>query len=172
MNTFTQGKTSVVRIGSLVQADSSLAEIQTLGGSLVNTDTLGPGVVSEVASTGAVKVHWVRADLDTWVQSQDLLQLGDNARLLTVRIFDRLGRAKTARHQVVNGIGLRYNWTVEMRPGNLLRAIRPDGQAWTFEWYPLFREAHPIHTMLADFCQLNDDQAEALTVAELAAKHK
>jgi hypothetical protein len=172
MNTFMGSKTVAVRVGSLVQADSSLAEIQTLGGSLVNTDTLGPGVVSEVEPTGAVKVHWVRADLDTWVQSQDLLQLGDNARLLTVRAFDRQGMGRTIRHQVVKGVGLRYNWTVEMRPRNILRVIRPDGLTWTFEWHPLFREAHPIHTLLADFCQLDDDQAEALTVAEIAAKQK
>jgi hypothetical protein len=161
-----------VRVGALVQADSTLAEIQTLSGDLVGADTLGPGVVSELGSAGEVKVHWTGPDLDVWVQARDLLQFGDNARLVTVRVFDRLGRGKIARNKVVRGAGLRYNWLVELRPRNIVRTIRPDGQIWTFEWYPFFRQVHPIHTMLTDGCQLNDDQAEALTVAEIAANAK
>ncbi|MGA7733073.1 MAG: hypothetical protein WCD37_17585 [Chloroflexia bacterium] len=172
MDTFSTAREISVRVGALVRADSSLAEIQTLGGSLIATDALGPGVVSEVGPAGEVKVHWARADLDAWVQAQDLLQFGENARLVTVRVFGRLGRGKAARHEVVKGAGLRYNWVVEVRPRNILRAIRPDGQTWTFEWYPLFQQAHPIHTLLMDHCQLNDDQAEALTVAEIAARVK
>ena len=67
MNTSTPVRDMAVRVGTLVRTDSSLAEIQTLGGSLLSADTLGPGVVSEVGPAGAVKVHWVSADLDTWV---------------------------------------------------------------------------------------------------------
>lgn len=162
----------VLRVGTVVRADSSVAEIQTTSGSLIGTDRLGPGVVSEVAQTGEVKVHWVSADLDAWVRQADLLQFGDTARLLTVRSFDWLGRSKSTRHVVIKGIGLRYNWVVEVRRKNILRAIRADGNTWTFEWYPIFRQAHPLHTLLTEGYQLNDDQAEALTVAEMAATGK
>ena len=155
-----------------MRADTSLAEIQTLGGRLVATDTLGPGVVKAVGPGDEVQVHWVSADLDCWVQMQDLLHFGENARLVTVRVFDRLGRGKTTRHEVVRGAGLRYNWIVELRPRNIMRTMRQDGHTWTFEWYPIFQQANPIHTLLAEYCQLNDDQAEALTVAEIAAKAK
>jgi len=163
---------NAVRVGTLVRVDTTLAEIQTLGGNLVAAERLGPGVVSELGSRDEVKVHWMGADLDAWVRQADLLQFGESARLITVRVFNRFGQIKTARHQVVKGVGLRYNWVVELRPKNIVRTTRPDGQIWTFEWYPMFRQAHPIHTMLVEGCQLNDDQAEALTVAEIAASAK
>ncbi len=163
---------NAVRIGTLVRVDTALAEIQTLSGNLVAAEQLGPGVVSEVGARGEVKVHWMGADLDAWVRQTDLLQFGDSARLITVRTFDKFGHVKTAHHHVVKGIGLSYNWVVELRPRNIVRVARPDGQIWTFEWYPMFQQAHPIHTMLLEGCQLNDDQAEALTVAEIAARAK
>jgi hypothetical protein len=172
MNTYAPSRDKIVRVGALVRPDSALAEIQTLSGQLVNTESLGPGVVREVGLMGEVRVHWVGANLDTWVQWQDLDQIGESARLLTVRVYDRLGRTKSTRHKVVKAAGLRYNWHIEIRPRNILRAIRTDGQVWTFEWYPLFQQANPIHTILMDYSQLNDDEAEALTVAEIAATTK
>lgn len=163
---------NAVRVGTLVRVDNSLAEIQMLGGNLMSAERLGPGVVSEVGGMGQVKVHWVGADLDAWVQQADLLQFENTARLMTVRVFNRFGRAKTARHEVIKSVGLRYNWTVELRPRNVVRTIRSDGLNWAFQWFPLFREAHPLHTMMMDGYELNDDQAEALTVAEIAAGAK
>ena len=132
-----------VRVGTLVRVDAALAEIQTLSGNLVAAERLGPGVVSELGSMGEVKVHGMGADLDAWVQQADLLQFGESARLITVRVFNRFGQLKTARHQVVKGVGLRYNWVVELRPKNIVRTTRPDGQIWTFEWYPMFRRLTP-----------------------------
>lgn len=163
---------NAVRVETLVRVDKNLAEIQTIGGKLMPADRLGTGVVKELGPRGEVKVHWVDANLDAWVLQSDLLQFEDGTRLISVRTYNRFGHARSSRSQVVRGIGLRYNWSVELRPRDIVRVTCPDGQIWTFKWFPLFREAHPIHTMLMDGYELNDDQAEALTVAEIAAGSK
>ncbi len=164
--------TTPIKIGAVVRVESSLAEIQMLDGQIVAAEALGPGVVQEVGPDGSVRVHWAGADLNSWARQEDLLLLGDTARLLTVRVFDKLGRGERVRHRVVKGAGLRYNWVVEWRPKNIIRTVRPDGATWTFDWNPLFREVNPIHTLLSEGYQLDDDQAEAITVAELAANAK
>jgi hypothetical protein len=73
--------------------------------------------------------------------------------------------------KVTTSAGLSRNWTVEMLPGNLIRTVRSDGAAWTFNWNPLFRRVQPLHSILED-ALAQDDDAEALTVAELSvARH-
>jgi len=72
------------------------------------------------------------------------------------------------RCKVVASAGLTHHWTAELFPKNVIRIVRSDGLAWTFDWYPLLDQAQPLHTILDD-ALAEDDHAEALTVAELAA---
>ena len=98
----------------------------------------------------------------------DLRSAGAGARLITVRNYDEYGRCTLLSNKVVSKAGLHYNWLVKVGPRHLLRAVRPDGCVWTFEWYPIFNEVHRQHTLLAPDYQMSDDEAEALTAAELA----
>lgn len=44
-------------------------------------------------------------------------------------------------------MGLNHNWSVELFPDDIVRTIRSDDYAWTFNWYPLYERAYPIHTL-------------------------
>lgn len=115
-------------------------------------------------------VHWPSADLDTWVAPEEVEGYGEKARLLAIY---REGAGKETEScvfekcKVIANAGLNYNWTVELFPGNIIRTVRSDGLAWTFDWNPVVEHAHPHGTILVD-ALAEDDHAEALTVAELA----
>jgi hypothetical protein len=162
-------KTTVTEQAGLeevVQARKELAGIQGPGGMFVLRDELGAGVIHDIAPDGEYLVHWVQADFDAWVQPDEVDRLDPSARL--VAIYEQDGHEKRVfkHYKVISGRGLEHSWAVELFPKNVVRTVRSDGWAWTFDWDAPFDRAYPIHTR-ADTVP-TDEHAEALTVAELA----
>lgn len=153
-----------VSCGIIVDLASDLASIQSPDGSLVPSDKLGHGVVQRSAAE-LVLVHWVAAGFESWVDNTDLRSPGSDAHLIIVRKYSKHGVCKQLRYKVGTGIGLGHNWTVEMRSNNVLRVLRCDGSAWTFTRSPIFRTVQTCWPQPPD-----DEDAEALTVAELSLK--
>jgi hypothetical protein len=162
----TFGAHAQLMVGSVVKIAPEVAGVQAPTGSLVARDRLGPGVVQEVSTEGAVRVHWPSADLDTWVTPEDLEPAEPRARLVEIYRSRRDGRRTLEKCKVVAKAGLDYNWIVDICPGNVIRTVRSDGSAWTFDWYPIRRCAQPRGTNI-EYALPEDDDAEALTVAEL-----
>ena len=119
------------------------------------------------ARSGRVCVRWVRADFETCVDPGDLRSLGSDAHLLTIKRRDKNGHAKVLKHTVIAGVGLQDNWVVEFLPRNVVRAMRTDGSAWTFEINPIFRRINTWWRQPPD-----DDDAEALVAAETALRQR
>ncbi|HKP51792.1 MAG TPA: hypothetical protein VJ183_03980 [Chloroflexia bacterium] len=147
---------------------TSLLGVNTVEGALVPAERLGPGVVRQVDSAGHLLVHWAEADVDAWMDPADLQPLGSNARLVSITRLDPHDNKISTRHRVMtrSGLGIEHNWTVELRARNIVRAIRSDGCAWTFDWNPILERMSIRHNV--DFPPPRTDDAEALTVAELA----
>ena len=153
---------------SLVAPRTSLLGVRVVDGAFLPTERLGPGIVREVDSEGNLLVHWTEADADAYLDPSDLQPLGDDARLVLIIRLDAQDKKISSRHKIVTsaGLGIDHNWTVELRPRNVIRAIRSDGCAWTLDWNPIFARMTFRHN--ADFPPPRTDDAEALTVAELA----
>ena len=130
-------------------------------------DKLGPGVVQEIGRDGDVRVHWPLAELDTWVAHDELETLERRARLITVYRGGADAHRTLQVCKIVTGAGLSHNWMVELFPENVIRTVRSDGLAWTFDWNPVVERAQPHGTVLEEPLA-EDDHAEALTVAELS----
>ena len=131
---------------------------------MVPCERLGPGLVEDTASDGRMRVWWAAAGFSALLDRDDLRLIGSDARLVLVQQYDKAGQSKLLRHKVLGGLGLRHNWTVELRPSNVVRVIRWDGQVWTFTKNPIFaRLTTPAWTAPPD-----DDDAEALAAAELS----
>jgi len=64
--------------------------------------------------------------------------------------------------------GLQHNWTVDLLHDNVIRTVRSDGLVWTFEWNDLLDRVLPFRTL--NLVPPDDDYAEAMTVADLAAQ--
>lgn len=154
--------------GTVVYAANHLAGVQSSSGDLVPVEQLGPGIVAAQSNEGEVKVYWTQAEFESWMVPHELRLAGAGARLITVRKFDAYGKSTLSSNKVVSNAGLHYNWLVEVGARQILRAVRSDGCVWTFDWYPIFDEVHPQHTILTPDYQMTDDEAEALTAAELA----
>lgn len=151
--------------GIAVGLASDLASIQAPDGSLMPVDKLGPGLVQHSTCAGRVLVHWVGAGFDSWLDSDDVRSLGSDAHLVTVGKYDRHEVCKQVRHKVDANIGLRHNWAVELRSNNIVRVLRCDGAAWTFTRNRIFDGIQTYWPQPPD-----DDDAEALTVAELSIR--
>jgi hypothetical protein len=150
--------------GLVVSLSRELASIQGPDGRLVAADNLGYGLVQQ--STGEyVLVRWIGAGFESWVEPSDLRSIGPDARLVTVEKYDNKGARKQVRHKLGYNAGLRHNWTVELRPANIVRVLRTDGHKWTFTHNRLFRRIDVWWPQPPD-----DEDAEALTVAELAIR--
>jgi hypothetical protein len=152
---------------TLVAPARELGGVQSPRGDLVPVEKLGAGIVEEVeeeAEGGRVRVHWTDAGFDAWMESQELQVVGSNARILTVNQYDKHGQSKLLRRKVVVSGAFAYSWTVEIRPSNVVRAVRADGSVWTFTYVPLFRRLQTPDWSVPP----EDDDAEALTAAELA----
>lgn len=152
-----------VRTGAVVLPADGLLGVQAPDGSLMLRDRLGLGIVEKVAATGKVRVRWLDAELDAWMDLADLHFAGEQTHVITVHQCDGHGSTTRLRHQIVETESLEYNWTVEFRPHHILRVIRADGPTWTFQVFPDIRS---IHTSWAE--PPEDADAEALTAAELA----
>ena len=153
---------------NLVSPNPSLMGVNTLDGRTVVVERLGPGVVREVRQDGGVLVHWVGANVDALMDQEDLLPQSPDAHLLTIIRLDAHASKVSTHHKVVTSAGLEYNWTVEIRHNNVVRAIRSDNWIWTFDWNPIVAQMTIRHNR--DYPPTGTADAEALTVAELAIR--
>jgi hypothetical protein len=147
-----QGSDAVVALAN------DLAGVQAPDGVLVPADRLGVGLVRAVGLRGDVQVHWVAANIDTWVAADDVRPLGAGWRLVTMWRRDR-----HEPHPQSFPALLDHHWTVELLPGHIIRAVRADGPCWTFTFNSLTHEVNPPWET-----QLDDDAAEAIVAADLA----
>jgi hypothetical protein len=157
-------RTEALSSGLVVSLSRDLASIQGPDGRLVAADNLGYGLVQHSAEA-YVLVRWIGAGFECWVEQSDLRSPGPDARLVTVEKYDNKGARKQVRHKLGYNAGLRNNWTVELRPPNIVRVLRIDGHKWTFTHNRLFRSIDVWWPQPPD-----DEDAEALTVAELAIR--
>ncbi|MEO6456966.1 MAG: hypothetical protein ABIO92_01635 [Chloroflexia bacterium] len=154
----------ILNKGSVVTCATIIHGVQSPDGDLVPCERLGPGLVEGSASDGRMRVWWTMAGFSSLLDPDDIRTLGSDARLVSVHKYDKVGHSKLLRHKIVSGVGFRHNWTVELRPGNVIRVQRWDGHAWTFTKNPIFmRITTPAWSAPPD-----DDDAEALTAAELS----
>jgi hypothetical protein len=166
-----------LQVESVVELAREVAGTQgQVEGRLIMSERLGPGVVREIISIGEsneysedgmVLVHWPMADLDTWIDPKDLEPANPKARLIAIYHFGSDGHRTLPQCKVIANEGLRHNWEVELFPAHVIRTIRSDGLAWTFDWHPILRRADPHGTIMEEPLA-EDDHAEALTVAELS----
>lgn len=156
-----------LKVDSVVELAPDVDEMQTPEGDVILKQMLGPGEVREIAPDGSVLVHWVSADFDMRVERADLDAADPEVRLIAIYRGNLHSEPALEKHKVVSDKGLTHNWVVEILPGNVIRTVRSDGWAWTFDWYPLIHRVEPRFAILEDALE-DDDHAEALTVAELA----
>ncbi len=146
---------------SLVSPIASLLGVILADGRHVPVEMLGPGVVKRVDSDGMVLVHWVRPDADALIDPDDLQSLGSDAHLITIIRLNDWSAKPISRHKVITSPGLlEHNWRIELLPKNIVRTIRPDGSAWTFDWNPTLGSVNTRNTV--DFPPPGPDDAEAL----------
>jgi hypothetical protein len=146
--------------GQLVAPALDVASLQTVQGFMVSCDRLGPGVVRETDGAGKVLVRWSKAGVETWAETADLQPIDADHRLVTIMLCDARGHRTLLRQRVAL---LQHHWTIEVRPENVVRAERSDGLSWTFTFNPITRGV-----VASWIYPPEDDDAEALTAAELA----
>ncbi|HMA34853.1 MAG TPA: hypothetical protein VKY74_10280 [Chloroflexia bacterium] len=147
--------------GDVVVLADDLVGVQAPDGALVPPERLGPGLVQHAPGpTGEIAVHWLDANLDTWLPPADLQLLGGGRRLVTVCRCDEQGRQTFLRRRVVP---LNHHWTVALLPRGVIRVVRDDGPSWTFTFNTLTRQVDPPWDEAP-----TDDAAEALVAADLA----
>jgi hypothetical protein len=164
------GNDSSFLCGTLVVPAGDLAGVQAPDGSFVVSENLGPGKVEQVGQHEMLLIHWERAGFATWVTAQDLRSLGADAHLVAVEQRNSRGDSGLLHYLVDTKAGLRHNWTVEMLPRGVVRAIREDRAAWTFSINPVSDRVEACWPQPPD-----DDCAEALAAAELvsaSSRHK
>ncbi len=150
-----------LRRGTLVMPAPDLMGMQGPDGTLVLAEKLGPGRVEQTGHDNWVYVRWLGADYAAWVERQDLRSLGPAARIITIQQRDRHGHSVLLRRTIDTRAGLKYNWTVESLPNNVVRAVRDDGASWTFIFNRLFNR---LDTYWPE--PREDEDAEALSAAE------
>jgi len=155
--------------GTVVTPVDELLGVWSHAGGLVPPETLGPGLVERVAPDGRVRVRWLDAEVDSWLDPDELKPYPAGTHVISVYHCDGHGHYARLRHRLVDGgIGCSHNWTVELRPDHIVRVVRDDGSAWTFRL-----NAHPGLERFAPIWSQQppeDDDAEALTVADLAVE--
>jgi hypothetical protein len=152
-----------LRRGEVVSLGADQMGVQSTDRGLVPPEKLGPGLIEQVTEEGYVLVHWLDADLTAYMQPDELRVGGEGARLLVIRRCDGRGECTLVRYRISSQLGFTHNWTVERRPANVVRVVRDDGHAWTFTRHPIFKNINVFWPQPPD-----DDDAEALTAAELA----
>ena len=156
------------RPGTVVSIAPDLAGLQAPDGSVVPTESLGPGIVKCVEQDGRVCVHWVEAGFESCLPFSDISSMGPDAHLVSVYRHPREGAPKLHKHLVVTGAGLEQNWTVELWPSHIVRTIRnSDHAAWTFNINWMLGRIQVCWPQPPD-----DDDAEALVVADVATQGK
>lgn len=151
------------RRGEAVKLTSELEGITTQNGILLSPDKLGPGLVEQVALDGTVCVHWLSADILGCLPPEDLLPLGKGGHIVKIMRYNAQGNSTLVGYKISVGLGFEHNWTVELRPRNVVRVLRDDGWKWTFERNPIYNTIKPSWPQPRD-----DGDAEALTAADIA----
>jgi hypothetical protein len=152
----------VFKTGEVVTLARNLIGVPAPNGGIVPADKLGPGLVEQVTPDGTVCVRWIDADLEVCLPFEDVRSPGKDARLVTVKRYNRRGECSASRYKIEARLGLTHNWIVETRFPNIVRTLRDDGCAWTFRHNPIFNR---IVAQWED--PRDEDDAEALTAAEL-----
>jgi len=152
-----------LRRGEVVSLGADQMGVQAPKGGLVPPEKLGPGLVEQVTEEGYVLVHWLDADVTSYMQPDELRLLGEGAHLLVIKRCDGRGECSLLRYRVSSKLGFTHNWIVEMRPANVVRVVRDDGHAWTFTKHTVFKTINVYWPQPPE-----DDDAEALTAAEMA----
>jgi hypothetical protein len=150
-----------LRPGLVVAPAAAIAGVLTPDGSMVPREALGPGVVEKFTPDGRVRVRWMDAEFDAWMDPADLRPRGAYAHVISVYQCDGRGHNILQRRHVVDKEGFSYNWMIELRPNDVVRAVRSDGAAWTFRWHP---DISFIDTAWPQ--PPEDPDAEALTAVE------
>jgi hypothetical protein len=158
-----QGHDRPFRRGTVVEPAGDLGGVQTPDGGMVPRDRLGPGIVEKLSPDGQVRVRWMVAEFDSWMDPEDLTSRGEHAHVLSIYRCDGRGHNTLLRHKVVEKAGFDYNWTVELRPKRIVRVLRTDGATWTFRISLYFKRIETFWPQPPE-----DDDAEAVAVAELA----
>lgn len=162
-------ETSQLKRGAIVVPSGDLGSVQGLDGRLIAAERLGYGIVLHVAqgpqyaSEANTLVRWTGASIESWVEQADLCSVGAGAHLVTVEKYDKSCRRTQVRHRLADRIGLHHNWTAELLPDKVVRVLRYDGHTWTFKRNGFFRRIDVWWPQPPE-----DDDAEALTVAEFA----
>lgn len=154
-------------VGTVVTPTDELLGVWAPYGGLVPPEGLGPGVVEKIAADRRARIHWLDAEVDSWMDPEELKPHEEGTHVISVYHCDGQGHSTRLRHRLVDGgIGCTYNWTVELRPDAIIRVVRADGAAWTFRM-----STHPALERVITRWPTQppeDDDAEAFTVAELA----
>src|SRR4051812_46175345 len=108
----------------IVRLKEHIACVQGLDGSTLPGGKVEAGIVREISDKGGVLVRWLPADIDAWMEPEELEPRDPGTHLIAIykvdgdelRTFDRYMTAATA--------GLDHNWTIEHWPANVVRAIR------------------------------------------------
>jgi len=135
-------------------------------GDLPASAKLGPGSIRSTGVDGLVQVHWIERNFDAWMDPADLHMLDPASRLISVFHCNAEGQRTFGRHKLVISKGLQYNWIVERLPEDVMRTVRSDGAAWTWNWHPILHMVEVLHTV--GYGPVEDDDAEARVVAEMA----
>jgi hypothetical protein len=151
------------RVGDVVSPAPDLGGIQSVTGALLDPGKLGPGLVEQFLPEGCILVRWLDSGVTSCMQPEELKLLGQSARLVVVKKCDERGQCTLSRYKLASRLGFTHNWTVEMRPRNIIRVLRDDGSAWTFSRNPIFNNVS-VHWLQPP----QDEDAEALTAAETA----
>jgi hypothetical protein len=151
---------------ALVALTSDPITLPAPGHDLTLAGRLGPGIVLDTVRDNRVHVRWVAAGFDAWMDPADLRVLSPTARLITICQCDSAGRRTHVRYRVGPRAGLEHHWTVELLPGEVVRAVRADGAAWTFNWLRLLDRIELAHTV--GLLPSDDAGAEARTAVEFA----
>ncbi len=146
--------------GVVVAPLSDLAGVQAPDGRLLSPERLGLGLVQTCAPGGDVCVRWLDAGLDLWVAGEELRVLAAGRHVVSLWRRDQQGR------RILRGrclAALQHDWTVELLPRRIIRAVQDTGLCWTFLFNPITHEVDPPWIEAA-----SDDAAEALVAADLA----
>src|SRR5689334_5661139 len=146
--------------GAVVASARDLAGVQTPDGTLLPPERLGLGLVQVCVPSGDVCVHWVDADLDLWVAGDELRVLGADRHVVSLWRRDQRGR-RSLRGRCL--AALQHDWTIELLPRRVIRAVQDSRLCWTFTFNTLTHEVDPPWPEAP-----GDDAAEAIVAADLA----
>src|SRR5689334_11471035 len=95
------GTKQLFRYGTVVEPVGDLGGVQGPDGEMTARERLGPGVIEKVSPEGQVRVRWMAAEFDAWMEPQDLRSLGEHAHLISIYKCDGRGNSNLVRHKII-----------------------------------------------------------------------